>query len=338
MRIERLEEILRRIAELRILVVGDFFLDQYWVVDASLEEVSLETELAAHQITQVRSSPGAAGTVANNLATLGVGRIEALGVIGNDGSGFELQRGLEDRGVTTQSLLVTDSRRTPVYTKCLTADTQEERQRFDVKNREPLPERLEEALLRKVKKALEKASGVAILDQVQEENCGVITDRTREELAQLAKTHLDKVFLADSRTRILEFRNVMIKPNRFEAAEALGRAESDVEGLLHELGARTGRPVLLTSGEEGIWLLEGGQLRNFPALPISGPIDIVGAGDSVSASVVSGLSAGASLSEAAQLANLVASITVQKLGTTGTASPEEILSAASSHRGLIESW
>ena len=142
MRIERLEEILRRIAELRILVVGDFFLDQYWVVDASLEEVSLETELAAHQITQVRSSPGAAGTVANNLATLGVGQIEALGVIGDDGSGFELQRGLEDRGVSTQGLLVTKSRRTPVYTKCLTADSQEERQRFDVKNREPLPEKV----------------------------------------------------------------------------------------------------------------------------------------------------------------------------------------------------
>jgi bifunctional ADP-heptose synthase (sugar kinase/adenylyltransferase) len=235
-------------------------------------------------------------------------------------------------------LLVTTSRRTPVYTKCLAADTLLERQRFDIKNREPLPEALQDALLQRVEERLEAVDGVAILDQVQEANCGVITDKTREELNRLAQGHREKAFLADSRTRILDFRNVIIKPNRFEAAAALNRDEVDVEGLLRELGIRTGRPVLVTAGAEGIWLLEKEQLRNLPALPVSGPTDIVGAGDSVSAAVISGLSVGASLSEAAQLANLVASVTVQKLGTTGTASPKEVWQTAGKHCELLESW
>ena len=70
---------------------------------------------------------------------------------------------------------------------------------------------------------------------------------------------------------------------------------------------------------------DGDTFTHIPGVKVPPPIDIVGAGDSVSASVVSALCAGASLADAAQLGVLVSSITIQQIGTTGTASPEQIV-------------
>src|SRR5438094_1932275 len=88
------EAILQRIPELTIGVVGDLFLDRYLDIDSALTEISLETGLDAYQVTRVRAVPGAAGTVINNLATLGVWRIVPISLIGDDGEGYELGQAL----------------------------------------------------------------------------------------------------------------------------------------------------------------------------------------------------------------------------------------------------
>ena len=93
---------------------------------------------------------------------------------------------------------------------------------------------------------------------------------------------------------------------------------------MQRLYEQTGRPVFLTCGEKGQWVYDGTQAVHVPALKVAGPIDIVGAGDSTSAGIVTALAAGAKPHEAAFFGNLVASITITKIGTTGTASPEEI--------------
>ncbi len=80
-------------ANIHVLVVGDFFLDEYLLLDRTLSETSLETGLEAYQVVDVRTSPGAAGTVCSNLRALGA-RVSALGAIGQDGKAFELKRGL----------------------------------------------------------------------------------------------------------------------------------------------------------------------------------------------------------------------------------------------------
>ena len=94
------------------------------------------------------------------------------------------------------------------------------------------------------------------------------------------------------------------------------------------LAKRLVRPVFCTSGSSGIFLgrPEAGQvsISRIPAYPAPGPIDIVGAGDSTSAGIACAGAAGASLEEAAAFGNLVASITIQQLDTTGTASPEQV--------------
>src|ERR1700757_2466035 len=88
------EQILAGLPGLTIGVLGDLFLDRYLDLDPSLTEPSIETGLDAYQVARVRSSPGAAGTVINNLVALGVQRVIAISVIGDDGEGYELRQAL----------------------------------------------------------------------------------------------------------------------------------------------------------------------------------------------------------------------------------------------------
>src|SRR6516162_3429979 len=98
-----LEQVLGRLPALTVGVLGDLFLDRYLDIDASLTEPSIETGLDAYQVVRVRPSPGAAGTVINNLAALGVGRILPISVIGDDGEGYELRQALDHLGVVDRA-------------------------------------------------------------------------------------------------------------------------------------------------------------------------------------------------------------------------------------------
>lgn len=327
----RLREILNRCSRLKVLVVGDLFLDRYWIVDPRLAEMSLETGLEAHQVVECRHSPGAAGTVASNLAALGLARIALLTVIGDDGGGYDVTCGLEARGIDSALLIRSPERHTPIYTKPIRREaegSEREMERFDIKNRTPLPLQLEGDLLQILREAVARFDAVFVSDQVEEADCGVVGGRVREALAELARRHPAVPFLADSRAHIGLFRGVFIKPNVREASAALGREGLAVEEWMEGLFEISGRPVFLTRAADGISVYDGREVRHFPALPAPPAIDPVGAGDCAGASLIAALAAGTEPWEAAELANLAASVTVRKLGTTGTASPEEILEAA----------
>ena len=327
----RLVSLLARFPDLTALVVGDFFLDKYLLIDQRLAEVSLETGLEAHQVVEVRCSPGAAGTLTNNLRALGVGVI-ALGAVGDDGEGYELRRALRAIGADTSLLIERGDRCTPTYTKPMLREAggaARELSRLDIKNRATLPADAEDAIIARLRQTLQRVQAIVILDQVPEENCGVITDRVRVELCAQARAHPDKVFAADSRERIGAFRDVILKANAREVVRAV-QPESDatdrkaLEGCGLALAACARKPIVVTIGAEGVLLFDGG-VEHVPTRPARGPIDPVGAGDSVMAGLVSALCAGASLREAAIVGNLVASVTIRQIGTTGVASPEQVL-------------
>ncbi len=137
---ERFEEILRRFPDVTVAVVGDYFLDEYLVIDPQLAEASVETGLDAHQIVARRISPGAAGTVVGNLRALGVGEIIAAGLIGDDGHGFEMRRVFADWDVDMEELGTAAGRLTPTYTKPMLQEKSGERElnRMDIRWREAL--------------------------------------------------------------------------------------------------------------------------------------------------------------------------------------------------------
>lgn len=330
-----LEKILKRILDLRIAVVGDLFLDRYLDVDAALTEPSLETGLDAYQVVGVRSLPGAAGTIINNLAVLGVGEVCTVAVIGDDGEGHELRLALRAlRGVDARDILSWPDRRTPTYTKPMLhapGHPPRELNRLDIKNHTPLPRSAEDRIIESLTALWPRVHAVIALDQVSEADCGVITSRVREYLATLANTDPDKLLLADSRERIGLFRGAWLKPNRRECVRAVGADGQDLQTVrraARELAERTARPVLCTCGEEGLFVVDPRPASRLevqvPATRVTGPIDPVGAGDSVSAALACAIGGGASLPDAAAFANLVASITIQQIGTTGTASPEPV--------------
>jgi rfaE bifunctional protein kinase chain/domain len=338
----RLESLLAQFPNTHVLVLGDFFLDLYLDMDRALSEISLETGLEAYQVVGVRASPGAAGTVTSNLRALDV-QVTALGVIGDDGRGYELLRGLRQRGVEVAPLIQIRDRFTPTYTKPMMREVDgrvHELNRLDIKNRSPLPAAVEAQLVSALHALIQEANGIVVADQVQERNCGVITDRVRAALAELSGAYPDKPIVVDSRVRIGEFRGVCVKPNAREAASTLDlRAAQDepsldtIQAAGRALQKRNGRPAFVTVGAEGVWVFdEEPEVTHVPGIPVPGPIDVVGAGDSVMAGIVSALCCGASPPEAAAVGNLVASITVQQIGTTGTASREQVLARHRSAR------
>src|SRR5512140_3046544 len=120
MRIDRFRAVVERFPKLRIALLGDFCLDRYPDIDPARSEVSIETGLPVHNVVNVRAQPGGAGTILNNLSALGIGTIYPIGVVGEDGEGYELGRALESLpGVRLEGMLRTPQRRTFTYCKPL---------------------------------------------------------------------------------------------------------------------------------------------------------------------------------------------------------------------------
>jgi bifunctional ADP-heptose synthase (sugar kinase/adenylyltransferase) len=326
---ELIDTILSRLPSLTVGVLGDLFLDRYLDIDASLTEPSVETGLDAYQVVRVRSYPGAAGTVINNLVALGVGRVCPVAIIGDDGEGHELRQALDELGsVDTNWVHYWESRRTPTYTKPMFHEPGKpprELNRLDIKNRRPMPAAAQDSILKSLEDVWGQSDALVVLDQVSESDCGVVTARVRERLAEKGRGEPAKFVLADSREGIGVFRYVSVKPNQRECQRAVNRG-GGVEESAAELARTVCRPVFCTAGERGILLAEPDSPKPMwiDGYPVRDPIDPVGAGDSTSAGIVCAMAGGATLAEAAAFGNLVASITVQQLGTTGTASPDQV--------------
>jgi bifunctional ADP-heptose synthase (sugar kinase/adenylyltransferase) len=350
----RLEEIIARFSQVRIAVIGDFFLDKYLDIDPALAEVSLETGKTCHQVTRIRHSPGAAGTVVSNLAALGTGTLHAIGFTGDDGESYELRMDLAAMRCSAEHLFCDPGRMTPTYLKPRDQTDPSlagEHNRYDTKNRLLTTVEVQDRLIASLDALLPQLDAVIVADQVEEKDCGVVTTRLAEAIAERARRVGSwelggrrgerrgecspqppaprVIFWADSRRRIRQFRNVIIKPNQFEAVgweSAPPDAEVDMDDLVQavqRLREQTGAPVVATRGATGM-LVSDPEPTVVPGVRVPGPIDSTGAGDSATAGTVLALAAGATLPEAAVVGNLVASITVQQLATTGVARPNEL--------------
>jgi len=326
----RLSEILSSLKKKRIAVVGDFFLDEYLHIDPSRNEASIETGLQAYQVTGRKVSPGAAGTIAKNLALLGAGSVYAVTIIGDDGRGFELTRELGKLGIKTKMQIVAPDRVTPTYTKPMFfSDPPSELNRFDLKNFTPTPEALSAAVIAHIDALLPALDAIILMDQVPEANCGVITESVCEALIGVAKNNPGLLMFADSRCQIGKFTHMTIKGNEHEIIKAASdNPYSGPEALRASLASyscKRGKPVYVTLGENGAWVAENGHITEIEPISISGPIDICGAGDAFTAGTVSALCCGAGLAEAGAVGNLLAALCIRQIGTTGHVTNKQLL-------------
>ena len=158
---------------------------------------------------------------------------------------------------------------------------------------------------------------------------GVLTQQVLQSVAGVARANPQQVIVADSRHSLRGFPPVVFKMNAAELRALTGMSDAsglkEIRAAAAELAGRNGRPVFVTLAERGIvGALPDGQTDHIPSLPLRGEIDIVGAGDSVTANLTAALAAGAALREAMELANAAASIVIHQLGTTGTASVAQL--------------
>ena len=327
---QRLEEIFSRFPDLSIVMMGDFFIDQYFYLSRELSETSLETGLEAYQVTQVQNSLGAAGSTASNLCAMGV-NVHALTMRGEDANGYVLQQLLTAQQIHQEHVAISADIFTPTYMKPMMVEQNDhihELNRMDIQNRQPTSAALQTHLVENLKALAPTADAILVTDQVRDADCGVLTEQVREALGGAARQYPDLPIWVDSRDRGALFSNISLKTNISEAKKALQMQESE-ELLAQEAASRlyqqTQQPVLVTDGPNGIAYCDEGESGFVPALVIAPPIDIVGAGDSVLAGAGCALAAGASLREAALVGCLAGSVTIKKLGTTGTASVPEML-------------
>jgi rfaE bifunctional protein kinase chain/domain len=326
---ERLQEITARYPSLRIAVVGDFCLDRYLEIDPARAEISIETNLPVYNVARVRSQPGAAGTILNNLVALGVGEILPVGFCGEDGEGYELLRALGALpGVNPTHFFQTAARRTFTYCKPLIMEAGQpprELNRLDSKNWTATPPEVANRLASSLGKLRGSVDAIILMDQVDVAETGVVTKSLLAEVEALEHNAKPIPILADSRRGLQGYPSVIFKMNAAELSTLTGMPAhsslNEIRAAAMQLSEENRQPVFVTLAERGlVGALPEGSSEHVPALPLRGPIDVVGAGDSVTANLTAALAAGASLRDALSIAALASSLVIHQLGTSGSAS------------------
>lgn len=329
MNLERFQAITEKYGRLRVAVIGDFCLDRYLEIDPSKREVSIETGLPVYNVTRVRAQPGGAGTVLNNLSALGVGSIFPVSFAGEDGEGYELRRALAARaGVQLDHFFQTGDRHTFTYCKPLVLEPGKpprELNRLDQKNWTPTSPGLSGRIAASAAMLAKETDALVLLGQVDQPETGVLTACVLAAIRDLALADPRRLIFADNRHSLRGFPPVIFKMNAAELAALTATVSAselpEILSAAANLARLNGHPVFVTLAERGIvGITPSGQSEHAMSLPVRGEIDIVGAGDAVTANLTAALAAGATMREALELANAAASIVVHQLGTTGTAS------------------
>ena len=323
--LQELEAALANTKNARVGLIGDLCLDMYWLADMTQSQLSRETPHYPLPVVEERFSPGGAGNVACNLAALLPRSLQVFGVVGDDWRGALLLEALESQNISTDKILRQPGILTNTYIKPLRKGISAvvyEDPRLDFENRKPLPKEAESRLLQLLE---ESASGLDVLCVSDQMESGCITPAVRECLCKLGKAGL--TVIVDSRDRAGLYENVILKPNEVEAARLFGMPVRDLQEAAracYALWERTKRTAIITLGDQGSMLCSEGKCFHSPACTVEPPIDFCGAGDTFLSGFGTFLAAGADPFTAIRMANLCSAITIQKIGTTGTASPEEL--------------
>ncbi len=338
---DRLSRYLKKLSQIRIAVLGDFCLDVYWPIDMTAGEISLETGKPTYPVREQRYSLGGAGNVVANLSDLGVGSLYACGVLGADPFGTRLQSLLTDRGIRLDGLYQESDNhwQTLTYIKPFVGD--DELSRLDMGNFNRLSDDMARRLLSTLEELIPNVDLVIINQQVKS---GIHTETLQSGLVELISRHPETIFIYDGRHIQGRYDNAWLKINDHEALHRVGIERTadervtrdEVLNAARQIVNHTGQPLMVTRGGRGCLVCHDGEITDIPGIQVIGSVDTVGAGDSFLAGTAAMVAVGAQLEDAAQVGNLAASITITRIGVTGTATPAEILQAGEAPRYIYE--
>ncbi|MFB3904670.1 MAG: D-glycero-beta-D-manno-heptose-7-phosphate kinase [Acidobacteriota bacterium] len=323
----RLIEIISNFKGLPIAVAGDMILDRF--IWGRVERISPEAPVPVIEITKETVHLGGAANVASNLVSLGA-RPVPLGVIGTDEAGRALQDEFARLGIDAQGVISQESRVTTVKTRIIAHHQQV--CRADRETRTPVVGETLKELLAIGADIVPRCSAVILSDYLK----GLLVAPLVDCLVESSRRR--NMFLAvdPKADDFCIYRGAsIITPNKREAERASGLSISDDQSLVsagNRLLERTGAAhILITRGEEGMTLIEKGHHFHLPTLARE-VFDVTGAGDTVIATLTLAVAAGATVREAAHLANHAAGIVVGKVGTAA-ATAEELRASLENHGG-----
>jgi rfaE bifunctional protein kinase chain/domain len=318
----RIDEILRRATSLRVLVVGDLMLDVY--LNGSVTRISPEAPVPVVLVQSESAALGGAANVAANVAALGAA-CDVVGAIGRDRAGDELGEALAALGGTSVRGLLVECPDRPTTTKTRVMARNQQVVRYDREVADDLPDDAIARVVDLLQGAIDGADAVVLEDY----NKGVLAPRViSAALAAAERRGVPSVVDPKFRHFFVYRGATVFKPNVLELGAALGGGvHAHDDAWMEQARERMAcEHLLVTQGEDGMSL----QSRGRPTFRIPtvarDVFDVSGAGDTVTACVAVSLAAGATMEEAAVLANLAAGVEVGKHGVA-TVSPAELRAA-----------
>jgi D-beta-D-heptose 7-phosphate kinase/D-beta-D-heptose 1-phosphate adenosyltransferase len=315
---DRLLHLIQRMRDSRVVIVGDIMLDRYLVGDT--ERLSPEAPVPVVTVRERHARLGGAANVAMNVAALGA-RSLLVGVVGDDGDGATIRQELAVARLDDRYVLSVAGRPTTSKTRIISRAQQIVR--IDDEVESLLDGSDLERLIKVARDALADADALLLEDY----NKGALPPKLIAAVMEIARRRGIPIVVDPKFRQFFEYAGATVfKPNRRELESALGAAVDLKNGnALPEVLARLKVDnLLVTLGAEGmVLLMKDGSLTHIPSIARS-IYDVSGAGDTVTAWMGAALAAGASVREAAQLANYAAGVEVGKAGVA-TVSPEEVL-------------
>lgn len=312
--------IISKFAEKKVIVIGDVMIDEYVIGDA--ERISPEAPVPVIIAKERKFALGGAANTANNIASLGAKAV-LCGVMGkvNSDSSAILMKLLVERKIT-DLCVVDENRETARKTRIIAR--QQQMLRIDAEETAEIPASVEKKLIAGFAAEIKDADAVVISDYAK----GTLTQKVSREIMRIAKNN-GKITCVDSKN-FSQYRNAtIIKPNKKELEKETGKKCSSVKdceeaALLLFKKARP-KALLATFGAEGMLLFDGKKALHIESRAAE-VFDVSGAGDTVIATAALSLSSGATMQQAAEIANFAASVVIRKLGTA-TLSTDELAEA-----------
>lgn len=305
----------------KIVVLGDVMLDEFFWGDVT--RISPEAPVPVVDIRRESVHLGGAANVLANLVALGA-LASVVGVVGNDAAGERLRASLKEVSPSQpDDYLVVDEGR-PSTTKTRIIAHNQLVVRADREERRAVNGNIQTSILDSLTQALQGADALVVSDYDK----GVVTPHILGEILPAAYARVP--VLIDPKIRNFSYYRPasLITPNHHEALRMTNLEADSDEGLHQAAQVIRGKlgcdAVLITRGDRGIMLLEGDSDPVFVETAAREVYDVTGAGDTVIATLAAALSAGATMLEAANLANHAAGIVVGKVGTA-TANADELL-------------
>ena len=302
---------IQRFPQASVLVIGDLILDHY--IWGRVSRISPEAPVPVVHVESESMRLGGAANVFNNVLSLG-GRADICGMIGSDEAGRMLLKELGAKRAGHGGV-VTDADRPTIKKSRVIAHNQQV-VRYDVERKGELKPQLQKKILRYVESRLRETTCLVVSDYAK----GVVTAGLMADLVRLAALRKVPVVVDPKVEHFSFYKGVtVITPNHLEATQAAG-LHGDGDQTIQEAGEtirqRLGcQSVLITRGEKGMSLFEGNNDAWHIPTQARQVYDVTGAGDTVVGTLALALSTGASMREAATLANHAAGIVVGMVGT-----------------------